>query len=43
MAKKPWITALFLALSLSSGAAAATETAALAFPGAVGPDRKSVV
>mgnify|MGYP001613791565 FL=1 len=37
MAKKPWITALFLALSLSSGAAAATETAALAFPGAVGP------
>jgi len=37
MAKNPWITALFLALSLSSGAAAATETAALAFPGAVGP------
>ncbi|MGR4891774.1 polysaccharide lyase family 1 protein [Sphingopyxis sp. LARHCG72] len=37
MARKPWITALFLALSLSSGAAAATETAALAFPGAVGP------
>ena len=37
MAKKPWITALFLALSLSSGSAMAAGAAPLAFPGAVGP------
>jgi len=37
MAKKPWITALFLTLSLSSGTAMAADAAALAFPGAVGP------
>ena len=37
MAKKPWITALFLTLSLSSGSAMAAGAAPLAFPGAVGP------
>ncbi|KGB56111.1 Pectate lyase precursor [Sphingopyxis sp. LC81] len=37
MPKKPWITALFLALSLSSGSAMAAAAAPLAFPGAVGP------
>ncbi len=37
MPKKPWITALFLAVSLSSGSATAADAAPLAFPGAVGP------
>jgi hypothetical protein len=37
MAKKPWITALFLALGLSSVSAMAADAAPLAFPGAVGP------
>lgn len=37
MPKKPWITALFLALSLSSGSAMAADATPLAFPGAVGP------
>jgi len=37
MPKNPRITALFLALSLSSGSATAADAAPLAFPGAVGP------
>ncbi len=37
MPKNPWIAALFLALSLSSGSAMAADAAPLAFPGAVGP------
>ena len=36
MPKNCWITALFMALSLSSGSAIAADLAPLAFPGAVG-------
>ena len=37
MVKKPWIVALFMALSLSSGSAVAADATPIAFPGAVGP------